>query len=322
MQPEKATFTNQISGLLSEVRNGITTKIQQLKEWYHRTYDQPIGAESSHTTPEQAPYYNFSGGATDPGPRDHNEDYFRLPYTYLDENNQKIEISPELIQIAGRFYIVADGVGGRSAGDMASWLATNTASRVYYEQFTRDPNIDIGTALRIAIKAANEAVLAYAQNNPQCTGMSTTFVGAVELGNTLYIANVGDSRTYLVRGNHPASQQTIDHSWVNEQVASGLLSQQEAQNHPQKNIITRSVGNSPTVEIDMFGPTPLEIGDAVLLCSDGLSNVLNAQQITTIINQARKKNLPPSAICNFLVDAAKNNGAADNITAVLFFHND
>src|ERR1700680_1634921 len=163
----------------------------------------------------------------------------------------------------GALFIVADGMGGHAAGEVASEIAVDTVSNVYYQ----DNSDDAATSLLHAIKRANALIHQRAAENMLRSGMGTTCVAAVLRGNMAYIANMGDSRAYLVR-NGQVKQVSQDHSWVAEQVRAGLLTEDQARTHAQRNVITRSLGTQADVDIDVF-LEPLQENDCVGLCTDG-----------------------------------------------------
>ena len=172
--------------------------------------------------------------------------------------------------------IVADGMGGHQAGDMAS----RYAAEVIVSHIKRSRERNPIRVLRSAIETANERVLEKAAENEELSGMGTTVVAATVVENYLYVANVGDSRLYLIRDH--IRQITRDHSLVGEMVRAGELSPEQARNHPNKNIITRAVGAGQKLEIDFFDED-LRKGDILLLCSDGLSNMVEDEEIEKII---------------------------------------
>lgn len=203
-------------------------------------------------------------------------------------------------------FVVADGMGGHKAGDMASRLTVEVlldSIRINREQ---NP-IKI---IRAAIETANTKILEIASKDENLFGMGTTVVVATVLGHYMYVANVGDSRLYLIRDQ--IEQITKDHSLVEEMVRIGEINREQARNHPDKNIITRAVGASKNVEIDFFDMR-LEPGDIILMCSDGLSNMLEDIEIERIIKCG--SNLPEIAL--ELVARANQNGGKDNIAVVL-----
>ncbi|MGH2508937.1 MAG: Stp1/IreP family PP2C-type Ser/Thr phosphatase, partial [Ktedonobacteraceae bacterium] len=195
--------------------------------------------------------------------RDHNED--NMAYV--------IPQDPKVMAHKGALFIVADGMGGHAAGEVASEIAVDTVSNIYYQ----DDNDDVPTSLLQAIRRANAAIQQRAAENMLRSGMGTTCVAAVLRGNMAYIANIGDSRAYLVRQSR-IRQVSQDHSWVAEQVRAGLLTEEQARTHAQRNVITRSLGTQVEVDIDIFRE-PLEEGDTLVLCSDGLSGLVNDEEL-------------------------------------------
>ena len=203
-------------------------------------------------------------------------------------------------------FIVADGMGGHNAGDFASKAAVETMVNEISASQEKDPE----RILESAIKAANGRIRKKAGENPELEGMGTTVVAAVCLEGRLEVANVGDSRLYIV--NSDIRQITRDHSLVEETVRMGGIPREEARNHPDKNIITRAVGAAEMVEPDFFS-VPYEKGDIVLLCSDGLTNMLEDEEIRMIISGARDI----VEMAQELVKAANERGGRDNISVIL-----
>jgi serine/threonine protein phosphatase PrpC len=228
--------------------------------------------------------------------RPHNED--NMAYV--------IPKDPQVMAKKGALFIVADGMGGHAAGEVASEIAVDTVSKVYYQ----DDNEDITTSLLHAIKRANTSIHQRAAENMLRSGMGTTCVAAVLRGSTAYIANVGDSRAYLVRKG-VVRQVSQDHSWVEEQVRAGLLTRDQARSHAQRNVITRSLGTQPDVEIDVFSEG-LEEGDSLVLCTDGLSGLIGDDELRSIVDQY----VPQESVYH-LVERANENGGSDNITAIV-----
>jgi serine/threonine protein phosphatase PrpC len=230
--------------------------------------------------------------------RELNEDYFGTPET--------MEISLDLMEQKGRLYAVADGMGGHAAGEVASRQAISTLFKRYYAS----PSAGIIERLKESVKTANAEVHAQASLDRAKAGMGTTLVVAVLQSDDLYIANVGDSRAYLVSGQG-IEQVTRDHSWVNEQVQAGLITEQEAREHLYRNIITRSLGTKPNTDIDFFR-RKVQPGDVLVLCCDGLSNEVEGDEIYGIVsaNSAQEST-------QALIDLANQRGGADNITAIV-----
>jgi serine/threonine protein phosphatase PrpC len=206
----------------------------------------------------------------------------------------------------GALFIVADGMGGHAAGEVASEIAVETVTIAYYQ----DESEDILLSLMNAIKRANAIIHQRAAENMLRTGMGTTCVSAVLLGNVAYIANVGDSRAYLVRRGQ-VRQISQDHSWVEEQVRAGLLTRDQARSHAHRNVITRCLGTQAEVEVDVFSEA-LEEGDTFVLCSDGLSGFIAEDDLRAIAQQY----VPQESVYH-LVERANENGGADNITAIV-----
>ncbi|MCI0394893.1 MAG: protein phosphatase 2C domain-containing protein [Chloroflexi bacterium] len=221
--------------------------------------------------------------------------------------------------------VVADGVGGQIAGEVASRLAVNGVQE-YFDQQERVNNIS--GHLEQAILAANEAVYQAGQSNEEYRGMSTTIVVAAVVENRLYTAHVGDSRIYLLRKGE-LRQLSTDHTWAQEAIEAGLLTREQARKHPNRNVIKRHLGGKLQIEIDhrmVLEPgqpaeeaqanqgLTLKPGDTVLLCSDGLSDMIDDMAILSSF-QAHFHDLP--AASRELIDKANRAGGKDNITAVL-----
>lgn len=203
-------------------------------------------------------------------------------------------------------FVVADGMGGHKAGERASSYAVE----VFLDNVRREREKNPIKVIRRSIEKANSKVYEEASTQESCRGMGTTLVVATVLKNTLYVANVGDSRLYLISDG--IRQITRDHSLVEEMIRAGGLTREEARRHPDKNVITRAVGVEERVAIDFFDLS-VKQGDKILLCTDGLSNMLTDEQICQIVEgesslqSAGKK----------LVEAANQNGGRDNITVLL-----
>ena len=204
-------------------------------------------------------------------------------------------------------FIVADGMGGHKAGDYASRYTVETIEREIKASFEKNPSIIIQKAIR----TANKEIRQRASEDPNLYGMGTTVVVATVIGRYLQVANVGDSRLYIANGQE-IRQITRDHSYVEEMVRIGELDRADARNHPDKNIITRAVGAEDKVEPDFF-TVELQEGEIVLMCSDGLTNMLEDEEIRMIISGAR--DLVEKA--ESLVEAANANGGRDNISVIL-----
>jgi len=246
------------------------------------------------------PPHLIAAGQTDPGQRRGlNEDAWRI----ADESDLG-----DMLEERGQLFAVADGMGGHTAGEVASELAIETLFAEYYGR--DDAPMSPAMRLEQAVLKANARIYEQAGARASQAGMGTTIVAAVARGEWLTIANVGDSRAYLVR-NGIVQQLTHDHSWVAEQVTAGLLTEQEAQNHMYRNVVTRCLGHNAQIEVDTLEQV-LEPGDAVLLCSDGLSNQVPEDELARVIAQQA----PPEAVAE-LIELANRYGGPDNITALL-----
>lgn len=203
-------------------------------------------------------------------------------------------------------FIVADGMGGHNAGDYASKVTVVTMVKEMEQSFEKNPLRIFGKA----IDAANASIRKAAAENPELDGMGTTVVAATCMGKYLQVANVGDSRLYVV--NKAIRQITKDHSLVEEMVRAGVLGKEEAKKRQDKHIITRAVGADDAVEPDYFD-VELAQGDIVLMCSDGLTNMLEDEEICKIVSA--ESNLEEKA--RTLVERANENGGSDNISVIL-----
>jgi protein phosphatase len=242
-----------------------------------------------------------SAAQTDVGrKREHNEDSFLI--------NEDLGL-----------YVVCDGMGGHAGGETASRLAVQTIERELLSARLRgeDPfaskaplaESPLADALREAIEGACAAIFRTSRRNPELAGMGTTCISLLVNGDHAILGHVGDSRAYLVREGD-VHQLSEDHSLVNEQVRAGLLSSDEARQSRLKNIITRSVGFEEDVLVDLMG-LATSAGDRFLLCSDGLSNLVEAEEIRDALLQDDLDQVPPK-----LIDLANSRGGDDNITVV------
>lgn len=206
-------------------------------------------------------------------------------------------------------FAVADGMGGHEAGERASTIAIKTLDAFLTKDLI---NSKKGESLCDVIQKANELIYQESQLKNGCSGMGTTITTALFLDNRLYIAHIGDSRAYLIRDNS-ISLLTKDHSLVGELLRHGELTEKEASNHPHRNILTRALGTEPKVEIDL-NEFEIVSGDRLLLCTDGLYNLVSDQEIISEI--ATNGNNMKKTV-NQLVKKALDRGGMDNITVVL-----
>lgn len=206
-------------------------------------------------------------------------------------------------------FIVADGMGGHNAGDYASKCTTETVVGEIRNSFEKNPTIIIQKAIQVANKKIREA----AAEDENLLGMGTTLVVATIIGKYLQVANIGDSRLYII-GKRGIRQITRDHSLVEEMIRLGGLAREDARLHPDKNIITRAIGAKDEVEADFF-TEELDADDIILMCSDGLSNMLDDKDIEKIVKDEALEELIQKG--DALVRAANENGGKDNIAVVL-----
>jgi len=247
----------------------------------------------------------ISFGATDVGRRRaHNED--------------SLSISDDL-----RLYLVADGMGGHNAGEVASSTAVDTITKFVRrclddKEFTWPFGVNShlseeANILLTSVRIANRNVCLRSGERYEYSGMGTTIVGVyMEQDDIAHIAHVGDSRAYLIRGGG-IRQLTTDHSWVNEQIQKNILTHKDARNHRWKNVITRALGNKLNVEID-YNEMKMQSGDYLLLCTDGLSGMLEDEEILRVTNQASGD---LQKACKDLIQGANEKGGLDNITVIL-----
>jgi protein phosphatase len=208
-------------------------------------------------------------------------------------------------------FAVADGLGGHQGGEVASATAVEPLAALDGREFT-DPR-DAAEALAEAIRRANMAILDQAVGDPNLWGMGTTLTAAAVAGDHhLQLAHVGDSRAYLLRDGS-LEQVTTDHTVVGELVRRGRLTPEQAAIHPERSILTRAVGLDPRIPVDTPDPLDLTPGDQVLLCSDGLTEVVPDGTIAELLSAAGEGD----AACRSLIDAANAAGGPDNITVVL-----
>ena len=219
-----------------------------------------------------------------------------------------------------RLYVVADGMGGHSHGEVASQIAVTTIRDFIAKTADKDTTWPFGmdaslqrhsNLLKMAVRTAHENVLRAISKDGTLYGMGTTVVGLLIAGQTAAVAHVGDSRAYRLRDER-LEQLTQDHTWVNEQVVAGFLSKEQARSHPLKNVVTRALGGESDVLVDV---QELEVksGDVFLLCSDGLTGMLSDTDIRDRLASGRSLH----EICRTLINDANARGGIDNVTVVL-----
>lgn len=209
--------------------------------------------------------------------------------------------------LAAQVFVVCDGMGGMAAGELAS----GTAVKELLEGYAADGSAQAEERLYRAIAQANRQVCALAEQNEELRGMGTTLVAACVNGGNLVIGNVGDSRAYFLRDG-VCAQITHDHSFVAEQVRSGMMNAEDAESSPLQSLITRAIGQQETVEPDIF-TAPIAPADMLLLTSDGLTRYADAEAIAGLILGSASL----EQACQALIDAAKAQGAVDNVTCLL-----
>lgn len=232
--------------------------------------------------------------------RPHNEDF--------------IAVSPAI-----GFVILADGMGGYSAGEVASSIATTVVQETFEEQLPlhfKNEGPKLGKQLQQvvidAVARANASIMEAAMIEPQFAGMGTTLVVGLFYRDKTLFAHVGDSRAYRFRDGH-LEQITRDHSLLQEQIDAGLITQEDALHSPNRNLITRAVGVDPEIEIEIHEHATRP-GDIYLLCSDGLSDMLSVGEMTTILG---RQSADLEAACVELISGANQHGGKDNISAIL-----
>lgn len=229
--------------------------------------------------------------------RDRNEDYFAIYHS-----DDEVEMSSR-----GRFYAVADGMGGHNAGELASRMAIETTRDIYYsDRGTQEPD----ELLKLAIEKANEAIYEKGQETPEYYKMGSTITAVAIVDERAYIAHVGDTRAYILRRGK-VIQLTNDHNWAGEQLRLGLITKVHAETHPRRHVLTRALGQGPEVEVDTH-TIDLEPDDLFLLCTDGLHSLVDDRSIFEVLIGRNPENA-----CRELVNRANQNGGGDNICAIV-----
>ncbi len=241
-------------------------------------------------------------GASEPGRvRPNNEDCY------------VILVPPDVVDGLDTALLVADGMGGHAAGEVASGLIATTFRDHLAAGglLTAADHADWASILENVVGTANRRVFRASAHNPDLAGMGSTVVAALVRGNRAYLASVGDSRAYLL-SDSVISQLTRDHSWVAEQVRAGALSPEEALRHPYRHILTRAVGGWEEIAVDLE-TVELMPGDYLLLCSDGVTNVVADRELAGLVTQ----NPEPAAATQRIIELANRRGAPDNVTVVI-----
>ena len=253
-------------------------------------------------------------GKTDLGrSRDHNEDTFLV----ADLSTKRASLLPEVrdheVGPRGSFFMVADGMGGAAAGEVASAMAADLIYKHMSTVWPADSEISaqrFAYRMKEAVESANAGINGYTRDHPEVRGMGTTVTAAGVFGTDLYLCQIGDSRGYLVRGDVTA-QITKDQSLMQRLVDAGELTEAEAETSERRNIILQALGPEPRVKVDLTHQ-PLQRGDVMVLCSDGLSGQVKKEEI----GQLYAKNPDLAAFCGALIDLANERGGPDNITCI------
>jgi PPM family protein phosphatase len=232
-------------------------------------------------------------------------------------NEDSLFVNPEQ-----KLFVVADGMGGHAAGEIASRIAVDSINEFVCltggdEEITWPFGLDEtisydGNRLKTAVRFANKKVLEATKEKSEYEGMATTVCAVLVDDQVANLAHVGDSRVYLFRDGQ-LSQLTSDHSWVNEQIQSGVISAEQARTHPLRNVVTRALGGKADLQVDMQ-THDFQTGDVLLLCSDGLTTMIPDDEIARVM---REGSGDIEATAQELVDAANAKGGEDNITVVL-----
>ncbi|HKU62819.1 MAG TPA: Stp1/IreP family PP2C-type Ser/Thr phosphatase [Gemmatimonadales bacterium] len=253
-------------------------------------------------------------GKTDLGrTRDHNEDTFLV--ADLSSGNASLlpEVREHEIGPRGSLFMVADGMGGAAAGELASEMAADLIYRHLSTEWAQDEDASparFAFRMKEAVELANQQIYGYAREHPEVRGMGTTVTAAGVFGEHLYLTQIGDSRGYLVR-NNSAIQLTRDQSLMQRLVDAGELTQEEAEQSERRNIILQALGPDPRVKVDL-SHQELRRGDTLLICSDGLSGLVKREEFANLV--ATHADL--SSLCTALIDLANERGGPDNITVV------
>ncbi|MFQ5704110.1 MAG: Stp1/IreP family PP2C-type Ser/Thr phosphatase [Gemmatimonadales bacterium] len=254
-------------------------------------------------------------GKTDVGRnREHNEDSFLV----ADLTAQKASLQPDVreheIGHKGTLLVIADGMGGAAAGEVASEMATDTVFQHMIAKWIPDPENtaqQFAYRLRESVEEANAKIHEYAKQHPEVRGMGTTITAVGAFGDHVYLSQVGDSRAYLIR-EKAAVQLTKDQSLMQRLVDAGELTEEEAEHSERKNIILQALGPEARVRVDLTYQ-PIRKGDALVICSDGLSGLVNKDEIAEKVSQ--DKDLV--TIASELIELANERGGPDNITVIV-----
>jgi len=274
----------------------------------------PSTSVSSTPAANHGPIIVHVFGRTDVGlTREHNEDTFVVADLSTGNATLQPEVRTHTLGGRGSLFMVADGMGGAASGEIASAMAVDVVmeelKRRWRAAADRDP-LQFAGALRSATEAANSAIHRYAADHPENRGMGTTATVAGLLGDVLYVAQVGDSRAYVVRDG-VCRQITKDQSLMQKLIEAGEMTAEEAEQSDRKNIILQALGPEPRVRIDLTHQQ-VRRGDTLILCSDGLSGQVRPEEMAAVVREEPDLAL----VCKRLIDLANDHGGPDNITVV------
>ncbi|HEU4525787.1 MAG TPA: protein phosphatase 2C domain-containing protein, partial [Gemmatimonadales bacterium] len=253
-------------------------------------------------------------GKTDLGlTRDHNEDTFLVADLSAGNASLQPDVRDHEVGPRGSLFMVADGMGGAAAGELASAMAAEVIYGHLSTTWTQDEDVSAARfayRMKEAVELANQRIYLYAREHPDVRGMGTTVTAAGVFGDELYLTQIGDSRGYLIR-NGATFQLTRDQSLTQRLVDAGELTEEEAEQSERRNIILQALGPDPRVKVDLSYQR-LRRGDTLILCSDGLSGVVRREEFAQMA--ARSPDLP--TLCSALIDLANERGGPDNVTVV------
>lgn len=253
-------------------------------------------------------------GKTDLGrTRDHNEDTFLVADLSTARANLLPDVRDHVVRERGSLFMVADGMGGAAAGEVASQMAAAVIYRHLLEHWIADPEpspTQFARHMREAVEHANQEIHAYALEHPDVRGMGTTLTAAGVFGGDLFLAQIGDSRAYVIRDGR-AFQVTKDQSLTQRLVDAGELTEEEAESSMRRNIILQALGPDPRVKVVLTSQR-VSRGDVLVVCSDGLSGLVKKEEIASVVGAERDL----QQVCNRLIDLANERGGPDNITVI------
>jgi PPM family protein phosphatase len=253
-------------------------------------------------------------GKTDLGlTRDHNEDTFLVADLSTGNASLGPDVRDHEVGPRGSLFMVADGMGGAAAGELASAMAADIIHRHLATAWAQDSEVSAARfafRMKEAVELANQQIYAYAREHPDVRGMGTTVTAAGVFGNELYLTQIGDSRGYLIR-NGIAFQLTKDQSLTQRLVDAGELTEEEAEQSERRNIILQALGPDPRVKVDLSRQA-LQRGDTLILCSDGLSGVVRRDEVSQLVAEFGDL----ASLCSVLIDLANDRGGPDNVTVV------